>query len=147
MTALPARLRAEREMPGASDAVVGAHFPMGADEASIARERLAFEELLLHQVALASARMSMSPEPSPVAWPAAGAGDAVEGAGDELSLLGPPVASAAHALWLTGWASTTVSTARAMSRTSTQGTQGRGETASAPHSFCWPYSQVRAPAL
>jgi ATP-dependent DNA helicase RecG len=51
---LPAELRARRGMPGVADAVVGVHFPRSQAEAATARGRLAFEELLLHQVALAA---------------------------------------------------------------------------------------------
>jgi len=53
---LPAELRARRGLPAAGDALRAAHFPRGLEEASLARRRLAFEELLLHQVALASRR-------------------------------------------------------------------------------------------
>jgi ATP-dependent DNA helicase RecG len=51
---LPAELRARRGLPGVADAVVGVHFPRSQAEAATARGRLAFEELLLHQVALAA---------------------------------------------------------------------------------------------
>jgi ATP-dependent DNA helicase RecG len=54
--ALPAELRARRRLPAAADALFAVHFPDDADVASSARERLAFEELFLHQVALASRR-------------------------------------------------------------------------------------------
>ncbi len=53
---LPAELRARRGFPGEADSIVGIHFPRSAAEAATARERLAFEELLLHQVALARRR-------------------------------------------------------------------------------------------
>jgi ATP-dependent DNA helicase RecG len=54
--ALPAELRARRRLAGAGDALFAVHFPDDAEAASAARERLAFEELFLHQVALASRR-------------------------------------------------------------------------------------------
>ncbi len=54
--ALPAELRARRRMPGAADALFTIHFPDDAEAADAARERLAFEELFLHQVALAARR-------------------------------------------------------------------------------------------
>jgi ATP-dependent DNA helicase RecG len=53
---LPAELRARRGLPGAADALAGAHFPESADESEHARRRLAFEELFLHQLALAIRR-------------------------------------------------------------------------------------------
>ena len=49
---LPARVRVRHGMPGVADALT-AHFPDSLIEAELARERLAFEELVLHQVALA----------------------------------------------------------------------------------------------
>jgi len=53
---LPASLRAQHRLAGAADALAAIHFPVDADQASTARERLAFEELFLHQAALASRR-------------------------------------------------------------------------------------------
>ncbi len=53
---LPAELRARRRMPGSADAILAAHFPDRRSDAECARERLAFEELFLHQVALAARR-------------------------------------------------------------------------------------------
>jgi ATP-dependent DNA helicase RecG len=53
---LPAELRARRGLAGAADALVSAHFPASLEEAEEARRRLAFEELFLHQVALAARR-------------------------------------------------------------------------------------------
>ncbi len=53
---LPAELRARRAMPLARDAVRAAHFPESRGDAGVARRRLAFEELFLHQVALAARR-------------------------------------------------------------------------------------------
>ena len=54
--ALPSALRARRGLASAADALAAAHFPADAEEAMSARERLAFEELFLHQAALASRR-------------------------------------------------------------------------------------------
>ena len=53
---LPARLRAEHRFPGAADARVAIHFPRSREEIDVARRRLAYEELLLHQAALALRR-------------------------------------------------------------------------------------------
>jgi ATP-dependent DNA helicase RecG len=53
---LPARLRVDRGLPGAAEALVAAHFPQTTEEAAEGRTRLAFEELLLYQAALASRR-------------------------------------------------------------------------------------------
>jgi len=53
---LPAELRARRGLASAADALTAAHFPDSLDEAEEARRRLTFEELFLHQVALAARR-------------------------------------------------------------------------------------------
>jgi ATP-dependent DNA helicase RecG len=53
---LPAELRARRRLPVVADAIRVAHFPESSEEADCARERIAFEELFLHQVALAARR-------------------------------------------------------------------------------------------
>jgi len=53
---LPAELRARRGFPAAADAVRVAHFPDSPGDAESARRRIAFEELFLHQVALAVRR-------------------------------------------------------------------------------------------
>ncbi len=53
---LPAELRARRRLASAGDALAAAHFPASLAEAERARERLAFEELFLHQAALAARR-------------------------------------------------------------------------------------------
>ncbi len=53
---LPAKLRAEHGLAGAADSLGAAHFPWSAEAAEAARSRLAFEELFLHQVALAARR-------------------------------------------------------------------------------------------
>jgi ATP-dependent DNA helicase RecG len=54
--ALPAELRARRRLTDAGAALRAVHFPGSPAEAEAARRRLAFEELLLHQAALASRR-------------------------------------------------------------------------------------------
>ncbi|HEY7151610.1 MAG TPA: ATP-dependent DNA helicase RecG [Solirubrobacterales bacterium] len=51
---LPAELRARRGLAGVMDALVTAHFPERIGDAEQARHRLAFEELFLHQTALAA---------------------------------------------------------------------------------------------
>jgi ATP-dependent DNA helicase RecG len=56
--ALPAGLRARHRLPGAGDALRAVHFPQTREEADVARRRLAFEELIVHQVALAARRRS-----------------------------------------------------------------------------------------
>ena len=53
---LPAPLRARLELPIARDAVVAVHRPVSEEEAERGRRRLAFDELLELQVALALAR-------------------------------------------------------------------------------------------
>jgi ATP-dependent DNA helicase RecG len=53
---LPAELRVRRRLAGAGDALLAAQFPDGLAQAEVARDRLAFEELFLHQVALAARR-------------------------------------------------------------------------------------------
>ena len=53
---LPAELRARRRLALAGDALTEAQFPESLDGAEEARRRLAFEELFLHQVALAARR-------------------------------------------------------------------------------------------
>ena len=53
---LPAELRARRGLAAEADALRRAHFPDSPDEATAARDRLAFEELCLHQAALAMRR-------------------------------------------------------------------------------------------
>lgn len=55
---LPAGLRAQRRYPGRAEAVLSCHFPSSLGEASRARDRLAFEELLLLQVAVIRRRMA-----------------------------------------------------------------------------------------
>jgi ATP-dependent DNA helicase RecG len=50
---LPAGLRKRLGLASAGDALAAAHFPATAEEAEVARARLAFEELFLHQAALA----------------------------------------------------------------------------------------------
>jgi len=53
---LPAELRARRGLALAGDALTEAQFPDSLEGAEEARRRLAFEELFLHQVALAARR-------------------------------------------------------------------------------------------
>ena len=53
---LPAGVRAEHGLGSAADALAGVHFPWSAEDAHEARRALAFEELFLHQVALAARR-------------------------------------------------------------------------------------------
>jgi ATP-dependent DNA helicase RecG len=53
---LPGRMRAEMRLPGVEDAIVASHFPSDQHQAEAARERLALEELLLYQAALAARR-------------------------------------------------------------------------------------------
>jgi ATP-dependent DNA helicase RecG len=53
---LPAAIRARRGLAGVADAIAGAHFPATLEQVQPARERLAFEELFLHQAALAVRR-------------------------------------------------------------------------------------------
>jgi ATP-dependent DNA helicase RecG len=55
---LPAELRARRRLAGAGEAIAAAHFPESEEELATARERLAFEELFLHQALLASRKRS-----------------------------------------------------------------------------------------
>jgi ATP-dependent DNA helicase RecG len=51
---LPAELRARRRLAGVGDALRAAHFPESERDIEEARERLAFEELFLHQALLAT---------------------------------------------------------------------------------------------
>ena len=53
---LPAELRARERLPGEADAIRAVHFPGTREHAELARRRLAIEELLLHQTALAARR-------------------------------------------------------------------------------------------
>lgn len=53
---LPASLRAKRRYQGKAEAVLSSHFPGSLREAERARERLAFEELLLLQIAVLGRR-------------------------------------------------------------------------------------------
>jgi ATP-dependent DNA helicase RecG len=53
---LPAKMRTRLGLAGVGDALATAHFPADGDQAAVACERLAFEELFLHQAALASRR-------------------------------------------------------------------------------------------
>ena len=51
---LPAALRARRRLASVGDALSTVHFPESVEELDTARERLAFEELFLHQALLAT---------------------------------------------------------------------------------------------
>jgi ATP-dependent DNA helicase RecG len=53
---LPAELRARRRLATAGDALAAAQFPASLEQAEEARRRLTFEELFLHQAALAARR-------------------------------------------------------------------------------------------
>jgi ATP-dependent DNA helicase RecG len=53
---LPAALRARERLPGRADALHAAHWPESHEEVAPARRRLAFEELLLFQLALVGRR-------------------------------------------------------------------------------------------
>jgi len=55
---LPAGLRAAERLPDRAAALAGVHFPDDEDEAAAGRERLALEELLLLQLAMAGRRRS-----------------------------------------------------------------------------------------
>jgi ATP-dependent DNA helicase RecG len=54
---LPARMRAAEGLPDRAAALAAMHFPRGAAEAEVGRARLAFEELLLMQLALLRRRL------------------------------------------------------------------------------------------
>jgi ATP-dependent DNA helicase RecG len=63
---LPAELRARRGLAGAADAIRAAHFPETPEEAEVALERIAFEELFLYQAILATRkRTHRSARPAP----------------------------------------------------------------------------------
>ena len=68
---LPAELRARRRLP--VDALREVHFPDSREHADAARERLALEELILHQVALAASRSQRRESRPGIAIPKAGA--------------------------------------------------------------------------
>ncbi|HEV7615542.1 MAG TPA: ATP-dependent DNA helicase RecG [Solirubrobacterales bacterium] len=55
---LPAELRARRGLAGVADAIRAAHFPELPEEAEQALERIAFEELFLHQALLTTRKRS-----------------------------------------------------------------------------------------
>jgi ATP-dependent DNA helicase RecG len=59
---LPSQLKACRRYPGRGEAVLTCHFPATMREAQGARERLAFEELLLLQVAVLKERQAQREE-------------------------------------------------------------------------------------
>src|SRR5579884_929189 len=58
LEALPAAVRVSERMPDRPAALRAAHFPEGAEDVEAARRRLAFEELLLAQLALQQRRRS-----------------------------------------------------------------------------------------
>jgi ATP-dependent DNA helicase RecG len=74
---LPAELRARRGLALAGDALTEAQFPDSLEGAEEARRRLAFEELFLHQVALAARRSDRRAKRRGIQLP--GPGEAVEG--------------------------------------------------------------------
>jgi ATP-dependent DNA helicase RecG len=76
--ALPAELRARLRLALEADALRAVHFPDSAEDAESARRRLAFEELALHQVALAVRRRSRKEERP---------GIVIEPSGDRASLV------------------------------------------------------------
>ncbi len=51
---LPAELTVRRGLAGAADSIWAAHFPESEEDLAVARERLRFEELFLHQAVLAT---------------------------------------------------------------------------------------------
>ena len=53
---LPAELRVRRKLPGIADSLSAIQFPAELEQVPLARERLALEELILHQVSLAARR-------------------------------------------------------------------------------------------
>jgi ATP-dependent DNA helicase RecG len=69
---LPAELRARRGLPGEADALRVVHFPESNDDATAARERLALEELILHQATLAASRSERRESRPGIAIPAGG---------------------------------------------------------------------------
>ncbi len=69
---LPAELRARRRLPVEADALREVHFPDSREHADAARERLALEELILHQVALAASRSQRRESRPGIAIPKAG---------------------------------------------------------------------------
>jgi ATP-dependent DNA helicase RecG len=69
---LPSRLRHEEGLPLRADALVAAHRPDDRGEAEIARERLAFEELLALQVGFHDRRRALAEQASAPALPADG---------------------------------------------------------------------------
>jgi ATP-dependent DNA helicase RecG len=63
---LPAEIRGRRGLAGVGDALKAAHFPESEEDVTAARERLAFDELFLHQALLATRkRTHRSARPAP----------------------------------------------------------------------------------
>ena len=56
---LPASLLSRHRLPGAAAAIREAHFPGSAERSELATRRLAYEELLLHQVVLRRGRVEL----------------------------------------------------------------------------------------
>ena len=71
---LPAEILNRRSMPGAAAAIREAHFPVSEESSAVAMERLAFEELFLHQAVLKRGRVEIR-ENGPPAIPLEGGGD------------------------------------------------------------------------
>jgi ATP-dependent DNA helicase RecG len=67
---LPAELKTRRALPLKADALHALHRPRSLDEARQARERLAFEELLVLQLGLARRRAGLEQDVAPVLAPA-----------------------------------------------------------------------------
>src|SRR5690606_23225100 len=62
---LPAELRARRGLASVADALHAVHLPESQADVKAARERLAFEELFLHQSLLATRRSRRASRPAP----------------------------------------------------------------------------------
>ncbi|MBU2602115.1 MAG: ATP-dependent DNA helicase RecG [Actinobacteria bacterium] len=69
---LPSRVVASHRFPGRRDALLSSHFPASISEARASRKRLAFEELLLLQLALQKHRREEESDRPAVALPAPG---------------------------------------------------------------------------
>jgi ATP-dependent DNA helicase RecG len=85
---LPATLRVSRRLPSRRDAVAAGHRPRREHEARVARRRLAYEELLLLQVALLEHRRTTAEGLRARALPAGGAHAAAYLAGLPFALTG-----------------------------------------------------------
>lgn len=69
---VPSRILAARRYPAKRDAVLACHFPATEREARVARNRLAFEELLLLQIALLKRRQREQQHPACAIGPPGG---------------------------------------------------------------------------